>query len=93
MRRALVNSVRDAQGRGKVCAIVIYGCRDRFSGGADIREFNGSQQRPFTSDVAALAESGVKPVVAAIAGFALGGGRELALGAHARIAGFSDAIA
>lgn len=74
-------------------AIVLHGCGGRFSAGADIREFNGSRRRPFTSDVAALAEDGAKPVVAAIAGYALGGGLELALGAHARIAGASARLA
>ncbi|WP_420995789.1 enoyl-CoA hydratase/isomerase family protein [Cupriavidus sp. 30B13] len=93
VRQTLFNSLGDAQANAGVHAIVIHGCRDRFSGGADIREFNGSRRRPFTSDVAALAETGAKPVVAAIAGFALGAGLELALGAHARIAAASARLA
>ncbi|SOY63205.1 enoyl-CoA hydratase/isomerase family protein [Cupriavidus taiwanensis] len=86
VRKALFDRIAEAQANDDVLAIVIYGHLDRFSGGADIREFNGTRRRPFTSEVAALIEDGSKPVVAAVAGFALGGGLELAMGAHMRIA-------
>ena len=54
--------------------------------GADISEFGKPPMQPFLPDVIDRVERLEKPVVAAIHGTALGGGLELALGAHARIA-------
>jgi 3-hydroxyacyl-CoA dehydrogenase len=57
-----------------------------FIGGADIAEFGKPPQQPFLPDVCTHIENSPKPVVAAIHGSALGGGFEIALGAHYRLA-------
>ena len=71
-----------------VAAIVITGGETNFSGGADVREFGTPKatMAPGLASVIAALENSPKPVVAAIAGNCLGGGLELVLGCHARIA-------
>lgn len=66
---------------------IILACKGRgFVAGADIREFGKSPQSPSLSDVCRQIEASAKPVIAAIHGAALGGGCEIAMSAHARIA-------
>jgi len=67
-------------------AVVIYGTDRTFIAGADIREFGQPPQAPFLPDVINRIEACAVPVVAALHGTALGGGLEVALGAHYRIA-------
>lgn len=69
-------------------AIVLIGEGRMFSGGADIREFNtpNGVAEPTTPQLIRRIERMSKPVVAAIHGSALGGGLELALGCHWRVA-------
>ena len=71
-----------------VTAIVLTGDEKIFSGGADVKEFGTAKSSisPNLPDVIRALEQSAKPVVAAIAGFALGGGLELALGCHFRVA-------
>ncbi|XP_078536583.1 peroxisomal bifunctional enzyme-like [Lissotriton helveticus] len=74
-----------------VKAIVICGENGKFSAGADIRTFEniGQKRDPpgnFLEDLNSAAEKSEKPVVAAIEGVALGGGLEVALGCHYRVA-------
>ncbi|WP_179404062.1 3-hydroxyacyl-CoA dehydrogenase NAD-binding domain-containing protein [Burkholderia guangdongensis] len=71
-----------------VKAIVLTGAGRAFSGGADITEFNTPKalQEPSLHTVIRAVEGSAKPVVAAIHSVAMGGGLELALGAHYRIA-------
>ncbi len=73
-----------------VQAVVLIGAGDKFIPGADIREFGKPHTgpRPPVSgrDVIAALEACPKPVVAALGGNALGGGLEIALGCHFRIA-------
>jgi 3-hydroxyacyl-CoA dehydrogenase len=71
-----------------VRAIVLIGAGKAFSGGADITEFNTPKatQEPTLMTVIKAVEGSGKPVVAAIYAVAMGGGLELALGAHYRIA-------
>src|SRR5471030_2011638 len=76
-RTAAVNGIKQAWADDAVKAIVITGAGKAFSGGADIKEFNTP---------AALAEGSTKPVVAAIHTVCMGGGLELALGCHYRVA-------
>jgi 3-hydroxyacyl-CoA dehydrogenase len=69
-------------------AIVITGTAKAFSGGADVKEFGtpAVARDPRLPVLIAALEDSPKPVVAAIAGICLGGGLELAMGAHYRVA-------
>jgi len=76
-------------------AIVLSGEGRMFSGGADIREFNTPRgvAEPTTPQLIQRIENLGKPVVAAIHGSALGGGLELALGCHWRVADAQAVVA
>lgn len=66
---------------------VVLACAGRtFIAGADIRELNRFNELPKLPDVVELIEELGKPVIAAIHGTALGGGLEIALGCHFRVA-------
>jgi 3-hydroxyacyl-CoA dehydrogenase len=87
LRSGIVEGLQRALADPAVKAIVLTGSDKAFSGGADIREFNSPKAlaEPNLGSVIAMIESAAKPVVAAVAGLALGGGNELALGCHYRI--------
>ena len=87
-RRGLVESLDKALEDASVKAMVVSGGARAFSGGADIREFNKPEagMEPTLHTVIDAYERSSKPVVAAIEGLALGGGLELALGMHYRVA-------
>jgi 3-hydroxyacyl-CoA dehydrogenase len=88
VRVALLDALDRAAADPEVRAIVLTGADGRFSGGADIREFGtpASLAAPQLRDVIAACEASVKPVIAAISGICLGGGLEIALGCHYRVA-------
>ncbi len=86
VRQGLTKAIADAQGNAAVKAIVIHGTGKMFSGGADITEFGKPPVDPWLPAVCEDIESSSKPVVAAIHGSALGGGLEVALGCHYRVA-------
>lgn len=87
-RRGLIESLAQALDDASVKAIVVTGGPRAFSGGADIREFGKPEAgtEPTLPTVIAAFERSAKPTVAAIEGLALGGGLELALGMHHRVA-------
>ncbi len=81
--QALAEGLADASAR----ALVISGAGRTFIAGADIAEFLGSGlAEPDLNDINAAIESSPKPVIAAIHGTALGGGLEVALACHYRVA-------
>ena len=87
-RQAIADGLNKASADGAVKAIVITGAGKAFSGGADIKEFGSSKsmQEPNLLSVILAIENSSKPVVAAVHSVAMGGGLELALGCHYRIA-------
>jgi enoyl-CoA hydratase len=86
VRAGLLDAVSTLAGDDGVSAIVLIGAGKTFIAGADIREFGKPMRDPQVPAVIAAIEQCSKPVVAAIAGAALGGGFEIALGCDGRIA-------
>src|ERR1700688_5070823 len=85
VRQGLQEAVRRAAADTEIAGLVLIGKGRSFIAGADIREFGKKPQPPRLIDVIAEIEACPKPVVAAIEGFALGGGLEVALGCHFRV--------
>jgi len=94
-RQGIVDGLARANADAAVKSIVITGAGGAFSGGADIKEFgtDKSLQEPNLLSVILAVENSAKPVVAAVHTVAMGGGLELALGCHYRIAAPGCAIA
>ncbi|OZI80045.1 3-hydroxyacyl-CoA dehydrogenase NAD-binding domain-containing protein [Bordetella genomosp. 2] len=86
VRRGLADAIQAAQDDASVQAVLLVGAGRNFIAGADIREFGKPPQPPALPDVCNAIEASAKPVVAALHGAALGGGLEIALAAHYRIA-------
>lgn len=95
VRSSIMTAMQGAIANPAVKAIVLTGAGRMFSAGADMREFNSPEvwRAPELSAVIDLIENSSKPVVAALHGMAMGGGLELALGAHARIATHDTVLA
>jgi 3-hydroxyacyl-CoA dehydrogenase len=87
-RVALAGGIDQANADPAVKAVVITGAGKAFSGGADIKEFGTPRaiQDPNLLSVILACENSAKPIVAAIHSVTMGGGLELALGCHYRIA-------
>lgn len=89
----LKDLAEEAAARDDVRAVVLYGGEKVFAAGADIKEMQAMDHRAMVLRAKALQDSFTavaripKPVVAAVTGYALGGGCELALCADYRIAG------
>ena len=80
----LAKAIADAS----VNAIVITGANGIFTGGADIREFSlpVGMQSPNLHDLIRAFEASPKPVISAINAVCMGGGTEISLGCHYRVA-------
>ncbi len=87
-RAGVATGIDRALADPEVRAIVIAGAGRMFSAGADIREFNTpkAQAEPTLNTLIRIIEASDKPVIAAIGGGCMGGGLELALGCHFRVA-------
>jgi 3-hydroxyacyl-CoA dehydrogenase len=86
MRSALVEAIARAGADADAKAIVIVCAGRTFIAGADISEFGKPVRAPTTLDVIAAIEASEKPIVAALHGTPLGGGLEVALACHYRVA-------
>ncbi len=87
-RKATADGIEQAENDPAIKAVVITGAGKAFSGGADIREFGSPKAlaEPNLLSLINRVESCTKPVVAAIHTVCMGGGLELALGCHYRVA-------
>ena len=86
IRAQLLDLARRLEADATVSAVVLCGSGRLFVGGADIAEFDRPPEEPSLPEVIAAIEGGSKPWVAALHGATLGGGLELALGCHYRVA-------
>ncbi|MEG0922618.1 MAG: 3-hydroxyacyl-CoA dehydrogenase NAD-binding domain-containing protein [Comamonas sp.] len=86
VRQGLADAVAQAQGDDEIKAVLLVGSGKAFIAGADIREFGKPAMPPSLPDVLMQLESSDKLVIAAIHGPALGGGLEVALSCHYRLA-------
>lgn len=86
LRAPLMEALEKLRDDASVSAIVLSCAGRTFVAGADITEFGKPIQHPVLGEIIAVLEQIAKPTVAAIHGTALGGGLELALGCHFRVA-------
>jgi 3-hydroxyacyl-CoA dehydrogenase len=94
-RVGIADGLNKANADVAVKAIIITGAGKAFSGGADINEFGSdlAMKEPHLNSVISLMENSAKPIVGALHTVAMGGGLELALGCHYRIAAPGTSIA
>ena len=86
VRQALADAVASTEHNPDIKAVVLQCAGSTFVAGADIREFGKPPLEPHLPDVLVQIENATKPWVAAVHGSALGGGLELAMACHYRIA-------
>ncbi|KUL93686.1 3-hydroxyacyl-CoA dehydrogenase [Bosea sp. WAO] len=86
LRRDLAAAVSEVMADPQIEALVLAAAGRAFIAGADISEFGKPLAQPILPEVLDLIENASKPVVAAIQGVALGGGLEVALACHGRVA-------
>ncbi len=94
-RQGIADGVAKANADSAIKAIIITGAGKAFSGGADIKEFGSpkAMQEPNLNSVISLLENSSKPVIGAIHSVVMGGGLELALGCHYRVAAPGTSVA
>ena len=94
-RKAIADGIGRAEDDAAVKAVVLTGAGKAFSGGADIREFGSPKAlaEPNLLSLILRVESCTKPVVAAIHSVCMGGGLEISLGCHYRVAAKGTKIA
>lgn len=86
VRRGLLDALQEGIADQQAQALVVMAEGRTFIAGADIREFGKPPQAPLLPDVISQLEACPKPLVASLHGTALGGGMEVALGCHYRVA-------
>lgn len=86
VRAGLLEAFREAERDEQVELIMLYCAGKTFIAGADIREFGQPAQAPILQELTLAIENGNKPSLAVLHGSVLGGGLEIALGCHYRIA-------
>src|ERR1700722_1842155 len=88
VRKGIAEGLDRAADAESVAAVILTGAGSNFCGGADVTEFNTPLMvaAPDLHDLFDLIESFPKPVIAALNGLALGGGLELAMSCHYRVA-------
>jgi len=86
VRDAVLAALQAAQADAGTDAVVITGAGKLFCGGAEIKEFGQTPRAPHLAEIVNAIEESAKPVIAALNGSALGGGFEIALGCHVRLA-------
>src|SRR5579863_9870879 len=86
VREGLVDGIWQGLNDAEAKALIVIGAGRTFIAGADIKEFGKPLEPPDLNMVICGLETTSKPVVAAIHGTALGGGLEVALGCHYRVA-------
>jgi len=86
VRQGLIEALGQGLGDDGAQALIVIGAGRTFIAGADIKEFGKPLAAPDLNLVISTIEDAGKPVVAAIHGTALGGGLEVALGCHYRVA-------
>ncbi|MEL7028396.1 MAG: enoyl-CoA hydratase/isomerase family protein, partial [Pseudomonadota bacterium] len=86
LRQALVASIDELEGDPGISAIALHGEGRCFCAGADITEFGGPQSEPLPPDVTMRIEACDTPLAVVLHGTCLGGGLEMGLAAHTRVA-------
>ncbi|MEM9583687.1 MAG: 3-hydroxyacyl-CoA dehydrogenase NAD-binding domain-containing protein [Pseudomonadota bacterium] len=86
VRRGILGALHACLADDKITAIVLAANGRSFPAGADIAEFGLPEQEPNLPDLCDIVEASPKPVLAALHGTTLGGGLELAMAAHYRVA-------
>ncbi len=92
VRKGLLDALKEVEKKESIDAIILKGSGKTFPAGADIKEFGLPPQKPDLPTINDYIESISKPVICTLHGNTLGGGLEIALACHYRIAHFKTKI-